>query len=458
MKFKGFSKFILSRIAIAIVILFSYFQTSNLHAWKWGHGIIYWDTISYYAYLPAFFIHHDLSLGFIKENPEVNNQRYWPETTKDGKYVIKTSCGLAYLYFPFFITAHLLATPLGFEADGFSEIYQMSLAFSPLLYLLIGLIFLRKILKKYFSDAITAISLLSIGGATNLFHYTSVTTISHTYSFAAITVFLFVCLKWLEKPTWLTSVFMGLLLGLISLIRPTNTIMVLFPLLFGIHSFRDLGNRIIFWLKKPQFLLIIIAGIILVWLPQFIYWKHQTGQLLYFSYKQEERFFWLEPAIFRGLFGFRKGWLIYSPIMIFSLIGIGLSLKKMKDWFLPLIIIIPVSIYIMLCWWTWWYGGGFGMRPIIDYYGLLGIPFALAIQSLGRLRPLLRYTVWLFFLFFFYLGIFHHLQAVSGAIHWDSMTWKSYMYNFGHTRMTPEAEKYLVHPDYEEATKKREWD
>lgn len=27
---------------------------------------IYWDVISYYAYLPATFIHGDLSLGFLK--------------------------------------------------------------------------------------------------------------------------------------------------------------------------------------------------------------------------------------------------------------------------------------------------------------------------------------------------------------------------------------------------------
>ena len=133
--------YLFSKFSIAFIICLCYLQTSSLHAWKWGNRIIYWDTISYYAYLPALFIYHDLSLEFTREDPQKNGNRFWPETTPEGKLVIKTSNGLAYLYFPFFITAHLLATPLGFEADGFSEIYQITMAFSPLLYLLIGLIF-----------------------------------------------------------------------------------------------------------------------------------------------------------------------------------------------------------------------------------------------------------------------------------------------------------------------------
>ena len=129
----------------------------------------------------------------------------------------------------------------------------------------------------------------------------------------------------------------------------------------------------------------------------------------------------------------------------------------MKEWFYPLIIIIPLTIYIMLCWWSWWYGGGFGMRPIIDFYGLLSIPLALSISQLSRFKPVLRYFSILTILFFFYLGIFHHFQAVSGAIHWDSMSWKSYKYNFGHKKMTEKGEQYLVHPDYGKALMKREW-
>ena len=223
-------KDLFSRISIALIVILCYLQISNIHAWKWGNRIIYWDTISYYAYLPALFIHHDLSLEFIKEDPQKNVDRFWPETTPEGKFVIKTSSGLAYLYFPFFLTAHFLAGPLGFEKDGFSEIYQLMMAFSPLLYLLIGLIFVKKILIKYFNDGVVAVSLLTIGIASNLFYYSSVTTISHAYSFCLISIFLYASMKWIENPGYLNSLFLGLLFGLISLIRPTNSLILIFPL------------------------------------------------------------------------------------------------------------------------------------------------------------------------------------------------------------------------------------
>jgi hypothetical protein len=227
--------------------------------------------------------------------------------------------------------------------------------------------------------------------------------------------------------------------------------LVLFPVLFGVYNLKGIWQRILLFLKNPHFTIIIITGIFLIWLPQFLYWKQQTNQYLYFSYSDNESFFWSQPVILRGLLGFRKGWLIYSPIMIFSVIGIFLCLKKMKEWFFPLITIIPISIYVMLSWWTWWYGGGFGMRPIIDYYGLLAIPFALSISQMWRLKPIFKYAGVFFYLAFFYFGIANHLQAVDGAIHHDSMTWKTYMHNFGHRKMTPEGEKYLEAPDYEMA-------
>lgn len=451
-------KYIFSKASIALIIILCYLQTSHLHAWKWGTGIIYWDTISYYSYLPALFIHHDLSLEFIRNDPQKNESRFWPETTPEGKLVIKTTNGLAYLYFPFFIIAHLLADPLGYEADGFSEIYQITLAFSPLFYFFIGLIFLRKILKKYFTDGIVTITLLSVGLASNLFYYSSVTTISHTFSFCLISLFLYNSLKWIEYPNGLNSLFVGLLLGIISLIRPTNSLIAIFPLLFGIRNLNGLRKRIQLFIMNPHLMLIIFSGILILWLPQFLYWKQQTGHYFYYSYYKEEHFFWTQPAIFRGLFGFRKGWLIYSPVMVFSLIGIGLSYTKRKDWFYPLIIILPVSLYIMLCWWCWWYCGGFGLRPIIDYYALLSVPLALSFNQVKRLKSIMLYFTTLIIIFFFYMGIFHHFQAVNGAIHWDSMSWNSYKYNFGHIRMTEKAQKYLVHPDYNKALMQREWE
>ena len=56
------------------------------------------DVISYYGYLPAMFIYHDVSLSFIDADREAFKDQYWPETTPEGKHVLKTTMGLGILY------------------------------------------------------------------------------------------------------------------------------------------------------------------------------------------------------------------------------------------------------------------------------------------------------------------------------------------------------------------------
>ena len=66
-----FSSFIIGLIALIVISI-------NLIDAPWNHPkkVIAEDVISYYAYLPAFFIHHDLSFGFIDEDPAYYNQYF----------------------------------------------------------------------------------------------------------------------------------------------------------------------------------------------------------------------------------------------------------------------------------------------------------------------------------------------------------------------------------------------
>ena len=62
--------------------------------------------------------------------------------------------------------------------------------------------------------------------------------------------------------------------------------------------------------------------VVLVWVPQMIYWKEMTGRWLYFSYGSDERFFFGDPAIIKGLFSYRKGLFIYTPLLLFAFAGV----------------------------------------------------------------------------------------------------------------------------------------
>ena len=110
-------------IIILIVLICATWIQFSEKGWEKKPGLIYWDVVSYYAYLPATFIYNDLKL---EKGETFEKGRFWPETTKNGEHVIKTTMGLSFLYAPFFGLAHLYAKFTGTECNGFSAPYQIA--------------------------------------------------------------------------------------------------------------------------------------------------------------------------------------------------------------------------------------------------------------------------------------------------------------------------------------------
>ena len=373
----------ISLIAILLIIVIYSWQNINMHKYKSRDSVICSDVVSYYAYLPAIFIEKDHKLHFLGD-PTKGFKLYWPTRLPNGELIIKTSMGLSMMYAPFFFIAHAVSEKLGFEADGFTEPYTFALVFSCVVYLLIGFLFLRKVLLKYFSDIITTLTLIIIGTGTNIYWYATVEApMSHGYSFALFCMFLFLTEKWYANQKWSISIFLGLIFGLITLIRPSNGLIVILFLLFGIVKREDIVERLrLFW-QNYQKIIVIVLCTFVIWIPQLLYWKSVSGEWLYYSYGGE-RFFFNDPKILEVLFSFRRGWLIYTPVMICSLVGMGLLWKMNRQYFFPILIFFICNLYVISSWWCWWYGGGFGMRPLIESYAILAIPLAACLSWISK--------------------------------------------------------------------------
>jgi len=442
----------ISKAAIIVIMLCSIWFQFSVKKWRWD-AIIVWDVVSYYAYLPATFIYNDLSLEFTEENPDYYSNKFWPSKSPTNKNVIKTSMGMAILYSPFFTAAHLVASPLGYPADGFSRPYQFFISIGALFYLLFGLIFLRKLLLGFFDEKTTAITLVLITLGTNLWYYATMEPgMSHTYSFALFALFLYQLNRWLEKPTASSTIFLGLLCGIIALVRPTNALVGVFFVLWKVSSFEDLKNRGMLLLLRWKNLLALALLAFIVWIPQLVYWKIQTGQLLYNSYG-EERFFFLSPNIIEGLFSFRKGWFIYTPMMITVVVGFFFLKRYAKGTLVSILTFTLINIFVIFSWWSWWYGGGYGARAVIESYAFLAIPLAALIQLAREQGSKIRILVFSGLIFLLAHSVFQTFQYYYGAIHWDSMTKESYFKSFGRLKPFPGLEDYWRAPDYEKALK-----
>jgi hypothetical protein len=297
-----------------------------------------------------------------------------------------------------------------------------------------------------------AITLLIIGLATNLRWYTySEPLMPHAYNFVLFCIFLFLTEKWYEKKKWSTTIFMGLLVGLIALVRPTNGIVVILFLLYNITNLKDIQTRVQLFLKNYKKVIVMTVCAILVWVPQLLYWKSITGNWLFYSYANNERFFFNNPHILSVLFGFRKGWLIYTPVMIFALIGVGMLWKTHKKYFYPTVLFLVINIYIVSSWWCWWYGGGFGLRAFVDSYAVLAIPLAAFLAWLAHQKLRIRIPLIVVVSAITLLSAFHTIRYHYGSIHWGNMTKEAYFDSFWRVRPSEKFDSLLFEPDYQAA-------
>ncbi len=445
----------LSVLVIVLVCLTVTEVHLNLARHK-SRNVIAWDVVGYYSYLPATFIDKDLKLGFINAQ---NHQHYYGLKYAfiddvQGHHVFKYPMGMAVLYAPFFLMAHALAEPLGYAPDGYSEIYQLFIEYSGLFYLLFGLIFLRRVLRMYYSETMTGLSLFVIYFGTNLLCYSTLdAAMSHSYSFSLFAALLFCVARYYQNPKLPLMLLSGLLLGLLILVRPPNILFGLLIVLFGVRDVSGVKERLFFIAQHYGHLLALLGTVALVLLPQFLYWHYVTGHYLVFSYG-EEGFFFGKPHLWQCLLGFRKGWLIYSPVFFFALTGLYVMRKQRSHVFLStLLLVLPLYLYIVSSWWCWWYGGSFSLRPMIDLYPLLCIPLAACLVAIGSLAKRQRYLFSGLLAFLVVLNICQTFQYKYNIIHYDAMTFRSYLNAFTKTERKATDTSLLDHPDYAKALK-----
>ena len=439
-----------SKLIIGFLIVVCTWYGKNLDTWG-KNKVIDNDVVSYYAYLPAGIIFHDLNFSFVKDLPPGFSGKIWLGTAPNGKPILRMTMGLAILWLPFFLLAHLFSKVMGIEALGYSWPYSLSIFAATIFYLLIGLLFLRKILLKYFSEIITGITLLLVVVATNLMFYTiSEPGMSHVYSFSLITIFLYMTFKWVEQPTALSSLILGLLAGLIVLIRPVNGLVLVFPALLSINSFDEFYQRLI---TRWKFIALAGLAAVLIAMPQLIYWKMQTDQLFFNSYMDQGRFYFANPHVLDGLFSFRKGWFIYTPVMLFSVAGLFFLKQYVKGFTMSVIVFLALFIYVIYSWWCWWYGGSFGARPMIDTYGLMAIPLAAFLAAFAKKSFWQQGVIGLLLVLMISLNQIQMNQYRTSLLHWDSMTRKAYFSIFLKKNWPEGYDKMIQIPDYDKALK-----
>ncbi|TND10437.1 MAG: hypothetical protein FD123_79 [Bacteroidetes bacterium] len=423
----------------------------------WGNALS-WDVFGYHLYLPATFLWHDPGLKDFSKVEAVNKKYENTPTYYQGqfieregqpkRYLVKYTMGVAVLESPFFFAAHLLAPSLGYEQDGFSLPYNYALIVANFFWVIIGFIFLRKALLKIFSDGITALLLALIVLGTNYYLLVLANPgMTHCFEFSLFAMVLYFTICWHETPKVWLAVLLGLCIGLVILVRPLDAIIVLVPVFWGIGNWSDLFEKIkMVFTRRFLHLLCLVLTCLLVISPQMYYWYKITGSWLIVSYSNNpgEGFDFLSPHITDVLFSFRKGWFIYTPLMLLAVAGLLVMWKKNRKQFWSACAFFLLNIYVVSSWSCWWYAGSYGQRAMVESYAVMVLPLGWFFTRAADWKKPLKTGISVLTVFLVLLNIFQEWQYYKGVIPPDGVTAAYYKRVFGKLSVQPADRELLM--------------
>ena len=411
-------------IVISAVLLQYRVANSDLTTGAPPLKVTIWDAFGYYVYLPSICIYHDYKkldwLAEIDKKYKVTGgDGYQAEKLDNGNYTFKYLGGVAIMETPFFLVGHFIAKHSHYPPDGFSPPYQYALGFGVIFYCILAIFLLRKILLLYFSDLTTGITLIMVCLATNFVQYAAVDNgQSHGYIFPLYVLVLYATVRWHARPAAGWALLIGYLIGLGMICRPTEAIMLFIPLLWNTHN-REAAKQKWGLVKqhKSQLLFVALGGIGGI-LPQLIYWKITTGS---FIFDVGSKWDFLNPH-FRVLFGWEKGWFIYTPVALFFIAGMffmkQLPFKKSVLWFCLL------NIYIIIAWSEWRYGGSYSTRALVQSYPSFALPMAAITERINLTRW--RWAFYVVCGYLLFVNLFQVNQYNRTILHYDDMNRKYY--------------------------------
>lgn len=396
-------------------LLINYLYRLVFHSTPIEKVILGSDMEGYYQYLVHFFV----------KDWELFDRMPWTIGYGEEKRLSVFTCGLAILWSPFFLMAHFASLFLGMEADGHQPVYYGFVQVAGIFYAFIGLVFIYKFLREYFEHKVSFYTTALFFLATNVFFYSVLmgAGMSHVYSFSMIAIYLYYCHRFHQESTVKNLVLLGVPFALAVLIRPTNIISGLYLFLYGVKDLTTLKEQFSFWVKNYWAIIGMFVIGIVVFIPQMAYWYYVTGKLFVYSYQEYGFPNWRVPKFGIVLFGKYNGWLTYTPIVWFAMVGLFALLWKKQMNSLATAFILLFCLYVNASWWVPTFSAAVGQRAMIDFLPVIALPLAFAIQKIQGMSQPVKVGFGLLVLVFIFFNIQFGFRYEAG-MWWDSpWTW-----------------------------------
>jgi hypothetical protein len=408
---------------------------------------VHGDGVGYYAYLRASVIQRNLrfeedwrhaNLGFAQARLDSADQLRADQYTSTGYVDNLFSVGPAILWSPFFLAAHFavhVADWLGADipADGFSPPYRVLVAFGTAFYGFCGLLLSYALARKYVDASWALLATIGIWLSSSLPVYMYFNPFwSHALSAFVLALFLWYWDRTRPARTLAQWLLLGLISGLAVDVYFVNGIFLVIPCLESLQDYiKDLRSK-----DRTAFLrllgsnLLYLATFVFMLIPTFVTREIIFGGILRFGSYTASPWNWRAPHWFSVLFSSDHGFLTWTPVLGFALLGLLLPSSAAK-WLRPYLILTVVAFFYVISSYPYWDGmSSFGNRFLISLTPIYILGLAFLLERGGRLFTnwLKAYATQCFAVSLFALWnlafIFQwgtHMIPVRGEISWSAM-------------------------------------
>lgn len=382
------------------------------------------DEVQYYAWLRSVWFDGDVDFAneyatFAQLNPNSGITESILKTdrirAKTGLYGNIAPVGSAILWAPWFIAVdlllrglHLLGISLDIPADGYSWPYQRAISYASAVYAFIGLLITYRIAQQWSSVFSARLATLGIWLATPLVFYMTIQMpFAHANGFFVTTCFIYSWLVTQQKPhsvKWWSL--LGISAGGMFLVREQLILFAILPatsvLMTLIRHIRTTQIRVL----GPDVRAWAMAAIcaIAMLMPQIsAYWlvngeprpasevsgklnlcsPHAIDTLVDFDTTPE-------PICNVGpepikIQPFSRGALVWSPILGFALLGLGLFAYRIPHIGVPFLVAFMLQVWINGAFGTTWHlSGAFGFRRLIECSALFVVGLAYLLTKIEQ--------------------------------------------------------------------------
>ena len=377
-----------------------------LNPWVRGDGV------GYYAYARAPLIEHNLDFthDYQSANESFREARCYqngqpkPEfRTRTGHLDNHFTVGPAMLWSPFLLVAHggvLFARAIGFTilADGFSGPYRYAMAFATGLYGFLALLLSYRLARRYVRPTWSFVATIAIWWASSLPVYMYFNpSWSHAHSAFTVALFLWYWDDTREHRSLTQWLLLGLIVGLMLDVYYANLMVVSGLAVEAIGQYvhmlgpsRSSPRNFLQLLTRH---LLFGLTVCMMMIPTFVSRAIVYGGPFETGYLSVRDFLWRSPAVFSVVFSTDHGFLSWTPLLGFAILGLFLFAVRLPRVGVPFFVAL-LAFYLLIAFYPDWAGiSSYGNRFFVSLTPLFILGLAFLLECIGAQFTTLRLAV-----------------------------------------------------------------